>query len=136
MQWITTLFLLILPTMVSPDMQQTASPEEIVQKQLDTYNARDLDGFMALFSQDVKLYSFGNPTPTADGFEAVKELYSNLFDKSPQLHSTLTNRIVLGNKVIDHESITGRLGSSEVIELVVIYEVKARKIYRVTVMRK
>ncbi len=112
------------------------SPEQVVQTQLDTYNQRDIDGFMATMSQDVALFSFGNNNPSASGFNAVKDLYTNLFEKSPKLHSTLTNRIVLGNKVLDHESITGRMGSAEVMELVVIYEVKNEKIFKVTVLRK
>lgn len=114
--------------------QQT--PEQVVQKQLDTYNNGDIDGFMATMSNDVALFNFGSATPSAKGFEAVKALYTNLFEKSPKLHSTLTNRIVLGNKVLDHESITGRLGSDNVIELVVIYELKNEKIFKVTVLRK
>lgn len=128
----TLLFLL----MTSSFAAAQATPEQVVQTQLDTYNNRDIDGFMDTMSQDVELFSFGNANPSASGFSAVKDLYTNLFEKSPALHSTLTNRIVLGNKVLDHESITGRMGSAEVIELVVIYEVKNQKIFRVTVLRK
>jgi len=114
---------------------QNMTPEQIVQKQLDTYNQRDIEGFMALFSPDVTLYNQGDPKPIASGFDEVKKLYTRLFDQSPTLHSTLTNRIVLGQTVIDHESITGRMGKAEAIELVVIYEVKSQKIWRVTVIR-
>ena len=42
----------------------------------------------------------------------------------------------IGNKVIDHESIVGRNGSDEVIELVLIYEVNERKITKITVIKK
>ena len=63
-------------------------------------------------------------------------MYANLFKESPKLHSTLTNRIVLGNQVIDHETITGRMGNPNPIELVVIYEVQAEKIFKITVLRK
>ena len=115
---------------------QTMTAEQIVQKQLETYNARDIQGFMSLFSQEVNLYRQGDPEPIATGFDQVKALYTNLFEKSPALHSTLTNRIVLGNTVIDHESITGRMGNPDELELVVIYEVKDEKIWRVTVINK
>jgi hypothetical protein len=114
--------------------QSTAA--QVVQAQLDAYNSRDIKAFMATMSQDVALYNFGSEEPSASGFEAVKALYTNLFARSPQLHSTLANRIVLGNKVLDHESISGRMGSEEETELVVIYEVKDEKIFRVTVLRK
>lgn len=116
-------------------MAQDRTPEEVVQHQLETYNARDLTGFMKLFSPDVKLYNHANGELLADGKTAVSRLYKNLFDKSPDLHSELTNRMVLGNTVIDHEKITGRMGNSEIIELIVIYELAGLKISKVTVIR-
>ena len=112
-----------------------STPEQIVQKQLDTYNDRDIEGFMSIISNDVSLYNLGESDPIASGHDRVKEIYTNLFQKSPKLHSTLKNRMVMGNKVIDHESITGRLGNDEVLELIVIYEVKADKIFKITVIR-
>jgi hypothetical protein len=117
-------------------MSTQSTPEQIVQQQLDTYNNRDIDGFMATMSHDVALYNFGESTPSATGFDAIKAIYTNLFEKSPQLHSTLINRIVMGNKVLDHESITGRMGNTEAIELVVLYEVKDQKIFKLNVIRK
>ena len=111
------------------------TPEEVVQKQLDTYNARDIEGFMSVMSKEVEVFNFGAEKPIASGYEEVKSLYSNLFNKSPELFSTLKNRMVMDNKVIDHESITGRMGSIRVIELVVIYEVIGQKISRITVIR-
>ncbi|GAB5526257.1 MAG: hypothetical protein Roseis2KO_41290 [Roseivirga sp.] len=130
------LFTLLFSVMSTSFALAQQSPEQVVQTQLDTYNNRDIDGFMATMSQDVELFSFGDPKPSASGYSAVKNLYTSLFEKSPKLHSTLTNRIVLGNKVLDHESITGRMGNAEVLELVVIYEVKDEKIFKVTVLRK
>lgn len=115
-------------------MQNT--PVQIVQKQLDTYNSRDIEGFMSVMSPNVALYEFGQSTPTAQGADSVRKLYTQLFDKSPQLHSTLIKRMVMGNKVIDHESIVGRNGNLEAIELIVIYELDVKmKINRITVIR-
>lgn len=115
---------------------QSTTPEAVVQEQLDAYNARNLDGFMATMSQEVALYEFGKETPTALGFESVKEIYSNLFKNSPHLYSNLVNRIVMGNKVIDHESIVGRSGSGGALELSVVYEVNDEmKIEKITVIR-
>ena len=113
---------------------QTMSPEQIVQKQLDTYNARDIEGFMSVMDEDVALYNFSDGELLAKGKANVKSSYTNLFKNSPRLKSVLTNRIVLGHQVIDHESITGRMGNPEVLELVVIYELRAEKIYKITVI--
>ena len=114
--------------------QQTTerTPEEIVQENLDFYNDRNIEGFMTSFP---KMYTLGNETPTAVGKDQVQKVYTQLFEKSPQLHSTILKRIVIGNKVIDHESITGRNGNSEVLELVLIYEVTSQKISKITVIR-
>lgn len=112
-----------------------STPEQIVQRQLDTYNARDIEGFMSVMSQDVVLVNFQDQKVLAQGHNEVKDIYTNLFNKSPKLRSSLINRMVLGQKVIDHESITGRIGSDEIVELIVIYEVKSEKIYKITVLR-
>lgn len=120
MKYITSVFLLFVSIITFAQM----SPKEVVQKQLDTYNSKDIEGFMSVFSDSAKIYSFGNPKPIATGKQEIRDLYSNMFQKSPELHSTLVNRIVMGNKVFDHESITGRNGSSEILELVMLYIVK------------
>ncbi|OEK03771.1 hypothetical protein BFP97_06170 [Roseivirga sp. 4D4] len=112
------------------------SPEEIVQKQLDTYNARDIDGFMSVMADDVSLYNLGQSEPISSGYKAVRAIYKNLFEKSPKLNSVLADRIVMGNKVIDHEKITGRMGNDDILELVVIYEVEGQKIHKITVIRE
>lgn len=111
------------------------SPEQVVQKQLDTYNARNLEAFMSVMSDDVTLVNFKDQKTLASGHQQVKDIYANLFEKSPNLHSQVLNRMVLGHQVIDHERITGRMGSKETIELIVIYEVKNEKITKITILR-
>ncbi len=39
------------------------------------------------------------------------------------------------DNVIDHESIVGRKGSKDILELIVIYEVKNEKIIKMTVLK-
>ena len=116
--------------------QQTRTPEEIVQENLDFYNQRNLEGFMSSFTDSIALYTFGNTEPVSRGKEAIRNLYKGLFDDSPKLHSTILHRSIIGNKVIDHESIIGRKGSDVPIELVMIYEVSDDKIVRMTVIRE
>jgi hypothetical protein len=62
-------------------------------------------------------------------------VYKELFDLSPKLHSTILKRITFDNKVIDHESIVGRRGADDVFEIVLIYEVKDNKIFKMTTIR-
>ncbi|RAR46357.1 nuclear transport factor 2 family protein [Flavobacterium lacus] len=117
-------------------MGQNSTPEQVVQQNLDFYNQRDIEGFMGLFSEDIVFYNFDDHTITASGRDEVRKLYTALFDASPTLHSTILKRIVFDHKVIDHECIVGRKGLADILELVLIYEVKNDKIYKVTVMRK
>ncbi len=126
-------FFLILTT-VSLSAQMT--PEEVVQKQLETYNNRDIDGFMSVIDQNVTLHDFSTGEITLEGFEACKKVYGALFEASPKLHSKILTRTIFDNKVIDHEYITGRKGSDTAIELVLIYEVNLEKITKITVLRK
>lgn len=115
---------------------QSLTPEKIVQANLDAYNARNIEAFMELLSDDVALYNFQDATPIKEGKAALRSLYKNLFDQSPQLHSTILKRMVFDNKVIDHEYIVGRLGSDTPLEIILIYEIRNEKIYRLTTIRK
>ncbi|MEO9869555.1 nuclear transport factor 2 family protein [Ekhidna sp.] len=131
MKKILATFILIFTSIYS----MAQSPEEIVQQQLDLYNNKDLQGFMSLFSEDATLINQSDGKVLATGKSEVEKLYSNLFQKSPNLYSELKNRMVLGNTIIDHENITGRLGKPEAIELIVMYEVRSQQIFRCTVIR-
>ncbi|MEL6969953.1 MAG: nuclear transport factor 2 family protein [Bacteroidota bacterium] len=111
------------------------NPETIVQKQLDTYNARDLVGFLSCYTKEVEIFNFGEAEPYMLGIAAIEEVYKDIFDQSPNLHAHLENRIVFDNKVIDHEKVTGRKGV-DFTEIVAIYEVTDGLISRVRFMRK
>jgi hypothetical protein len=111
------------------------SPVEVVQLQLEAYNRGNIDDFMAVFSEDIELWTLGESQPWSKGFDAVKSVYSNLFKNSPDLYSVVLNRSVIGNKVIDYERITGRNGGDELM-LVMIYEVRDGKIFRATAVRE
>lgn len=109
---------------------------QIVQQNLEAYNQRNLEAFLSSFSADIAIYNFGESTPSTLGLEAVRKRYQDLFLQSPNLHSTILKRMVFDNKIIDHESIIGRLGAKESLEIIMIYEVKEQKIFKMTVIRK
>lgn len=111
------------------------SPEEIVQNQLNAYNNRDIDVFVDCHNSDAQLYLFSEKEPFVKGQEQIRATYSEIFNTSPTLFSKLINRIVMGNKVIDHEEITGRKGV-DVLELIAIYEVDETTIVKAHFIRK
>jgi hypothetical protein len=110
--------------------QANRLPADVVQAQLVAYNAGDIDAFLAVFAEDAKLYRLGNDEPFAAGKEQLRTLYGKLFENSPDLHSEVTTRTVIGNRVIDYERITGRNGQAEPWFIVMIYEVEEGLIRR------
>ena len=97
------------------------SAEAIVQRQLDAYNARDLERFLAEFADDVRVYRPPAAEPAISGKQAFGEFYARERFNRPALHAELLNRMVLGNKIIDHERITGV--RDEPFEMAVAYQV-------------
>jgi hypothetical protein len=119
---------------IQSTFSQTA--DQVVQQQLEAYNARNIDSFMTCFHPDITFWTLGEDAPSAQGFEAVKTVFSELFKLSPDLHSTVLNRSVIGSKVIDYERIQGRKGVKTDVLLVMIYEVKDGKIWRAWAVRE
>ena len=97
------------------------SPEDVVQRQLDAYNARDLARFLDEYSDDVRVYRPPALEPIIVGKEAFGKFYATQRFNHERLQADLVNRMVLGNKVIDHERIFG-VGEGP-FEVVVVYEV-------------
>jgi hypothetical protein len=103
------------------------NPELLIQKQLDAYNAHDVDALMATYADDAQ--QFEHPDKLlASGAAQIRERFVVRFGE-PNLHALLIKRIVAGNVVIDHEHVTRTFpeGSGR-IELVAIYKVRHGKI--------
>ncbi|MBC8002490.1 MAG: nuclear transport factor 2 family protein [Opitutaceae bacterium] len=101
--------------------------EAVVQRQLDAYNARDVDAIMATYAEDAQ--QFEHPaTLLATSSAQIRERFVLRF-LEPNLHARLVQRIVAGNIVIDHEMVTRTFpeGTGQV-ELVAIYEVRNGRI--------
>jgi hypothetical protein len=112
-------------------MPEFTSPEIVVQRQLDAYNAKDLEAWLSTYAQDAKQYELAGNL-LADGLAAIRVRSATRFQE-PNLHARLLSRTVLGNIVIDHEDVTRTLpeGAAQV-ELVCIYVVERGKIQSAT----
>jgi hypothetical protein len=93
---------------------------DIVEEQLQAYNARDLDRFAATYADDIRIYRMPATEPAMTGQAQLRETYRKRFS-SPGLHAQIVNRIAIGNKVIDHERVVGIKDTA--IEAVAVYEV-------------
>jgi hypothetical protein len=103
------------------------SPEAVVQRQFDAYNAHDIEALMATYAENAQQYE--HPAKLlASGAAQIRERLVARF-KEPNLHASLLNRIAAGNLVIDHEKVTRTFpeGAGK-LELVAIYEVLDGKI--------
>lgn len=108
------------------------SPEAIVQAQLDAYNRRDLEGFLAFYSDDAVLKNHPDEV-TQVGKEQMRARYTQRF-ANPAVHAQILKRMVMGRFVVDEERITAP-PSKEVIEAVAIYEVRDGKIVSVSFLK-
>jgi hypothetical protein len=103
------------------------SPEAVVQRQLDAYNAHDVEALMMTYAENAR--QFEHPAKLlASGAAQIRERLVARF-KERNLHALLLNRIVSGNLVIDHEKVTRTFpeGTGK-LELVAIYELLDGKI--------
>lgn len=98
-----------------------------VQKQLEAYNARDIDGFMECWAEDCEYYEFPARL-LASGTEAIRERHVTRF-KEPDLHGKLIRRSTVDNIVVDQEVVTRTFadGVGEV-DVLAIYQVEHGKI--------
>jgi hypothetical protein len=97
-----------------------------VQRQLDAYNAHDLDRFVAEYADDVRVFRPPAVEPVLSGKAAFAEHYRRNRFTLPGLHAEVVNRIVAGNKVVDHERIAG-LGHA-IVEAIAVYEIEDDRI--------
>ncbi|MFC5474769.1 nuclear transport factor 2 family protein [Paraherbaspirillum soli] len=118
---------------ISKSAVETNSAEEIVQKQLNAYNARDMDAFLATYADEAEIFRFPT-TPLAKGKEEMRKNYTVRFSDTI-LHCIIVKRIVMGNTVVDHERIRVTLPEGPgVMEAIAIYEVHDGKIAKVTLI--
>ena len=104
-------------------MQTAEGP---VQRQLDAYNARNLESFLAEYSDDVAVYRPPAAEPTIVGKQALGAHYAKNRFNLPALHARLLNRIVSGDIVVDQEEVSGVPGG--VIGAVAVYKVRNGRI--------
>ena len=98
------------------------SPSEIVQQQLDDYNAQNLEAFLGNYSTEIEIFIYPN-TLVTKGLKDMRIGYEKLFEENPERNVEIVSRTVLGNFVIDKEKITGNKDGKEMYAIA-IFEVK------------
>ena len=107
-------------------MEQPVSPTEVVQRQLDAYNAHDLSAFLETYSENAKVLRMPATNPMASGKSEISQLYGTKVFHLPNHRAELLGRMSFGNKVVDHERVFGL--SEQPLEAVAVYEVVNERI--------
>jgi hypothetical protein len=102
-------------------------PAAVVQRQLDAFNARDIEALLATYAEEAEMYEHPSKL-LARGAAAFRERYTARFQE-PNLQATLLGRTVMGNIVVDHEEVTRTFPEGPgKIRLLMIYEVQQGRI--------
>jgi imidazolonepropionase-like amidohydrolase len=109
--------------MLEPDAILEPNPAWVVQKQVEAYNARDIDAFLSFYSSDAVIERHPTGEVVARGRDAMRTTYEKLFESSPGLDCRIVERIVSGKMVVDHELVTG-IGKRPYTRAVAVYTVE------------
>jgi len=104
-----------------------------VEEQLDAYNTRDLERFIAAYSPAVVIED-GADNLLMKGHDQMRERYGDLFSASPELHCRIVGRMKIGKYAVDEEEVTGFGGSPTPVHAVAIYRVEGDKIVHVRML--
>jgi putative hydrolase of HD superfamily len=98
-----------------------------VEMQAEAYNARDIEAFMQWWADDCQYYAFPS-TLLANGAKEIRDRHIERF-KEPDLFGRVLTRAVVGNVVVDHETVqrTFPEGPGE-LDVICIYEILEGKI--------
>lgn len=106
------------------------SASEPIQRQLDAYNAHDLDAFLDCYADDV-VVRHGDGRVLMSGREAMRPVYQQLFSEHPDIHATVATRLTAGDWIVDEEQI--RMDGGE-MRAVVGYGVDGGRIQHVVML--
>jgi hypothetical protein len=115
-------------TAVAPPATELA-PEALVQKQVDAYNAHDLDAFVACYGPAIEFRTLAGAVGPEKGLPPLRKAYAELFKRFPNLKVKILKRICQGPYVIDQAQAEG-LGPNPVLATA-IYETAQGKIIHV-----
>jgi hypothetical protein len=113
----------------SGNAQSDSIAFRLAQEQLDAYNRRDIDGFLRPYADSVKVFTYPDKLEFT-GIELMRLRYAGMFAQAKDLHCTLISRMVLGNKVIDEESVIFQKGQPP-MRAIAIYTIEKDKIAEV-----
>ncbi|MBC8171867.1 MAG: nuclear transport factor 2 family protein [Anaerolineae bacterium] len=108
------------------------TPEQVVQQQLEAYNAHDIDAFMATYSPTIQIMNFPSGAVIYTDPAVMRTDYQRYFANGLP-HAEVSKRMTNGNFVIDYE--VGHDQNKGDWQAIAIYEVVDGLIQRVWFVR-
>jgi uncharacterized protein (TIGR02246 family) len=82
---------------------------DVVQAQVNAYNAQDLEGFLSCYAEDAAVVKAGGGEVLLAGKAALRERYGGIFRRFPANRAHIAERRTEGDRVVlDREVVTGR----------------------------
>jgi hypothetical protein len=132
----SSLLLLVPALLVAAPTPKVLTPAMAVERQLEAINAHDLEGVLALFSEDAEVSDLPVGAPALKGKSGLRERYVGLFKGNPELHVSAAAQLVSGAFVVQRERLKGLAGSKGPVEVVMVYQVKSSRIVRMWALRE
>lgn len=107
-------------------------PHVVVQRLTDAFNKQDLETVSQCLAANCVVANHGGETEQV-GAPAICAQYAAAFEERPKIRIGLLGRMVQGDKVVQHESITRGLTSAD--RRIAIYTVAGDKVTRVELLR-
>ena len=106
---------------------------DIVQAQVDAYNAQDLDRFVAFYADDAIIADIDGVI-LQSGRAEIRDRFGAMFGQFPQNRCWIAHRFAVGDHVIDHEQGERTLGGDG-FNVAAIYTLKDGLITRLVMAR-
>ncbi|AIF48792.1 nuclear transport factor 2 family protein [Dyella japonica] len=123
--------MLWLPLSAMACSNTSPDPAEVVQAQVDAYNAHDVATFASCYADDVTVTDLGGKRPPITGRDALKKAYAFLATRPKEFHAAIVQRVVNGPIVVDHERLMGLPADKGPADAIAMYEVRDGKILHV-----
>ncbi|MBD8900154.1 nuclear transport factor 2 family protein [Rhodanobacter sp. DHG33] len=125
------LLAMLYPLSAAACANKSNDPAEVVQAQVDAYNAHDVAAFASCYADNVTVTDLSGKRPVIAGVEALKHGYAFLATVPKEFHVAIVQRVVNGPIVVDQERVMGLPADKGQPEAIAVYEVRDGKIQHV-----
>ena len=110
----------------------SSEARSVADAQLVAYNAKNMEGYLALFHDNATLINLPGQEIVAQGTEAIRAMYEVRFE-TPGLRCEVNQRSEIANVAIDRETVY--TDGNPPVDILAMYEVVDAKIKRIFFIR-